>query len=228
MYRKRLSHIPTIFNFVPVLAYIILFDFDPKMNITDSFILEDISILNEIMFMSCLKKHRENHGVENLIAVLSQMAVFGSNNIEWKEENSISLRNSEVVSCLILTKNYTRDEERWLQYQICRIESAIHSVTHTEERLKEFLTFSVGVQPTSSFMVESFRVFQERIWRILSAHSEFNSLTDCRKKSVWNRSAPIGVAFLLMKKECAERGIDQLRVNITNYQLLSQTSTIID
>ena len=199
------------------MAYIILFDFDPKMNITDSFVLEDMSILNEIMFMSCIKKSRENLGVENLISVLSQMAVFGANNIEWKEEESISIENSQIIGRSVLNRKRFADEQCWLQSQILQIESATYSVTHNEETLKEFLTFFIGVQPTIGFFVDTFRVFQERIWRILNIHSEFSVLTDEVKKSVWIRSASIGVAFMSIKKECAQRGIDQLRVNLTSY-----------
>ena len=83
-----------------VLSYIILFDFDARMNIADAFVLEDISILNEIMFLSCVKRVRENFSVENLIDTLSQMAIFGAGNIAWKKEGVVSIKNSTFVTAL--------------------------------------------------------------------------------------------------------------------------------
>jgi hypothetical protein len=51
------------------------------------------------------------------------------------------------------------------------------------------------------------------VWKILNVHSEFAALTDSRKRDVWRRAAPMGVAFMVIKKESAGRGIDQLRVS---------------
>jgi hypothetical protein len=93
-----------------------------------------------------------------------------------------------------------------------QINSAAFSVIHNEDWLRELLLYFVGVQPTVSFLVSTVRIFQERIWRILSVHSEFSGLADYQKKAIWRRSIPMGVAFMLVKKDSAAKGIDQLKV----------------
>jgi hypothetical protein len=90
------------------LSYIVLFDFDPKMNIADAFVLEDLSILNEIMLMSCARKYHGDFGIENLVSALSQMAVFGANNIDWKGNGVVSLRNSPIGK---ISRQFSRDEQ---------------------------------------------------------------------------------------------------------------------
>jgi hypothetical protein len=63
------------------------------MDISDVFVLEDLSILNEIMLMSCVRKGREDFAVENLISALSQMALFGARNIDWRDNGKYLLHN---------------------------------------------------------------------------------------------------------------------------------------
>lgn len=199
----------TLLN-IPVLSYIILFDFDARMKIYESFILEDINILNEIMMTGCIKKYHSDFDVDKLIKTLSEMAVFGASNIEWKKKETICLRLNPDINSLV---KFSRDEQGSLEYRIRQISSAAYTVSHNEEWLRDLLLFFVGVQPTTNFLDSTVRIFQERIWRILDIHPEFSVLAQSKKRSIWNRSIPMGVAFMLVRKECMERGIDQLRVS---------------
>jgi hypothetical protein len=100
----------------------------------------------------------------------------------------------------------------WLDYWLRQTNAAMYSVNQTEHTLREFLMFFVGVQPTANFFVDSYRVVVARIWRILNLHPEFAALDDRRKRVVWQRAAPMGASLLIVKKESAARGMDQLRV----------------
>ena len=193
-----------------VLSYIILFDFDPRMRIYESFVLEDLNILNEIMLTGCIKKYQSGFDVEKLIKTLSEMAVFGASNIDWKKKESICLRVNPDINTLV---KFSRDEQGSLEYRVRQISSAAYSVIPGEEWLRDLLLFFVGVQPTTNFLDSTVRVFQARIWRILDIHPEFSGLAQSQKRAIWNRSIPMGVAFMLVKKECANRGNDQLRVS---------------
>ena len=204
-----------------VLSYIILFDFDPRMRIYESFVLEDLNILSEIMLTGCIKKYQSGFDVEKLIKTLSEMAVFGASNIDWKKKESICLRVNPDINTLV---KFSRDEQGSLEYRVRQISSAAYSVIPGEEWLRDLLLFFVGVQPTTNFLDSSVRVFQARIWRILDIHPEFSGLAQSQKRAIWNRSIPMGVAFMLVKKECANRGNDQLRVS-SNLQ--AHHSTIV-
>ena len=202
--------------FSTVLAYIILFDFDIRMNIADSFILEDISILNEILFLSCLRRQtRPELSVENLISTLTQMARFAASSVVWMKDGKNSFRDSSIVSKSYVTLKLSALQRGCLENQIRRINDAFYSVTHDEQTLKEFLMFFMGVAPTINFLVSSMRVCQERIWRILSLSSEFCRMSQDQKRVIWQRSAPTGVAFMMVRKECTAKGIDQIRVITT-------------
>lgn len=197
--------------FLPtVLAYIILFDYDSQMNIADAFILEDISILNEILFLSCLRKQTlPELSVENLISTLSQMAKFAASSVAWEKEGKCQ---SSIVSRSFVDLKLSSLQKGCLEYQIRQVNNAFYSVTHDEQTLKEFLMFFMGVPPTVNFFVGSMRVSQQRIWRILSLSSEFCCLPEDQKRLIWQQSAPTGIAFLIVKKECTSRGVDQMRV----------------
>jgi len=114
---------------------------------------------------------------------------------------------------------FSRDEQGSLEHRMGQINSAAFSVIHNEDWLRELLLYFVGVQPTVSFLVSTVRIFQERIWRILSVHSEFSGLADYQKKAIWRRSIPMGVAFMLVKKDSAAKGIDQLKVILISLSL---------
>jgi hypothetical protein len=185
------------------------------MNIADAFILEDISILNEILFLSCLRRQtRPELSVENLISTLTQMAKFASSSVAWKKEGKNSFRESGIFSKSFVSLKLSSLQRRCLENQMRQVNDAFYSVTHDEQTLKEFLMFFVGVPPTVNFMVSSIRVWQERIWRILNLSPEFCCLCENRKWVIWQRSVKTGVAFMIIKKECTAKGIDQIRVNI--------------
>lgn len=194
-----------------VLSYIILFDFDVRMNIADAFVLEDISILNEIMFLSCVKKNSDNFSVDNLISTLSQMAIFGASNISWKKEGIVSIQSSTIISNIFLANSsFTPDEIGWLANQCRAMNKALNSVTQTEENLREYLMSFMGVQLNINYLINSCRAFQERILRLLSIYPEFQDLPDVAKKAIWRRAAPMGIAFMVVKKEMTDKGVDQL------------------
>ena len=191
------------------------------MRIYESFVLEDLNILSEIMLTGCIKKYQSGFDVEKLIKTLSEMAVFGASNIDWKKKESICLRVNPDINTLV---KFSRDEQGSLEYRVRQISSAAYSVIPGEEWLRDLLLFFVGVQPTTNFLDSTVRVFQARIWRILDIHPEFSGLAQSQKRAIWNRSIPMGVAFMLVKKECANRGNDQLRVS-SNLQ--AHHSTIV-
>ena len=191
------------------MSYIVLFDFDPKMDINDVFVLEDMSILNEIMLMSCVRKYHSDFAVETLVTILSQMAVFGANNVDWKQKGTISIRQRPNINSSV---KLSRDEQGRLENRIKQINDAASSVTNNEDSLTEFLLCFDGIQPTTNVFVNTVRVFQERVWRILSIHSEFSGLTQIKKREIWQRSVPMGVAFMFIKRENARKGIEQLKV----------------
>ena len=196
------------------------------MNIADAFVLEDISILNEIMFLSCVKRVRENFSVENLIDTLSQMAIFGAGNIAWKKEGVVSIKNSTFVSSRLLANlRFTHDEISWLANQCREMNKALYSVTQTEDNLKDYLMSFMGVQLNINYLINSCRAFQERTLRLLSFHSEFQYLPDVAKTDIWRHAAPMGIAFMVVKKEMTDKGVDQLTVCSYSYPHFSSCFT---
>jgi hypothetical protein len=72
----------------------------------------------------------EDFDLHDLTKVLSQMAVFCTNNIDWEEkaQKRLDFSGSNVV----LT--YTVEEEAWLGQQLKLVDEAFRSIPKTENR----------------------------------------------------------------------------------------------
>jgi len=153
------------------------------------------------------------------------MAIFGASNISWKKEGIVSIQSSTIISNIFLANSsFTPDEIGWLANQCRAMNKALNSVTQTEENLREYLMSFMGVQLNINYLINSCRAFQERILRLLSIYPEFQDLPDVAKKAIWRRAAPMGIAFMVVKKEMTDKGVDQLMVGfIYTYKLLRQS-----
>ena len=65
-----------------LLSYILLFDYDSHSNLTNQLELEDVTIMNEMMFQNHVEKMDERLNIQTFVATIVQLAVFFSSNVE--------------------------------------------------------------------------------------------------------------------------------------------------
>jgi len=123
-----------------IFAYVILFDYDSSMKIMFTEDLEDLSIMNEILYKKGIEGapgfHTEMKGlvrwqtnfqlIHNFIKnyffiqtnLLLKMSVFCSYNLKFDEITSTALVKSQPPLQLSLVMPYTEEEEIWLRSQV--------------------------------------------------------------------------------------------------------------
>ncbi len=151
-----------------MLAYMVLFDSLNDLN--SSQILRAIAKRKEQIYHNCIEKINPEVTMEEISSWLVKMAVFSSYNIIWSERES-------SPSEAIVTIAYTEEEESWLQKLIGLLEAAFRSVPMGEEIMEEFAMYSLGVPLSKRYLSRVFAVYNERIWRIFQAQTEFLELS---------------------------------------------------
>jgi hypothetical protein len=98
-----------------VLAYVIMFNFSSTMCLSDIFVLEDIAILNEILFDNCLKSRDvSNLHLNDMISILGKMVKFCNDNIVWNSLELLAYRGPVIPLLVPVHMPCTREERLWL------------------------------------------------------------------------------------------------------------------
>jgi hypothetical protein len=112
---------------------------------------------------------------------------------------------------------YTQEEEGWLNYQICQMETAFRSVSIGEELLNEFTMYSLGVPLSKSYMKTALSFGMERVWRMFKTHSEFTSLPTVYQGDILAQRGMVVLCILLVKFGSYDTGIEQLQFAFSQY-----------
>ena len=85
------------------------------MRLSDVFILEDISILNDILFDNCLKSCGVKFHLDDMTDVLVRMVRFFNANVVWNARELATYRTPVVPMITHVHMPYTKEERLWLE-----------------------------------------------------------------------------------------------------------------
>ena len=79
--------------------------------------------------------------------------------------------------------------------------------------IREFLMISLGVPPTENFTPTCARIILDKVWRVLSIHTEFQDLRIMDQRAVFGIVGPLGFALIVAKQENNTCAMTQLKVS---------------
>ena len=91
--------------------------------------------------------------------------------------------------------------------------------------IREFLMISLGVPPTEHFTPTCARIILDKVWRVLSIHTEFQDLRIMDQRAVFGIVGPLGFALIVAKQENNTCAMTQLKV-IFAYSLNTRYTTV--
>jgi hypothetical protein len=84
----------------------------------------------------------------------------------------------------------------------------------SDDVIKEMLNLSFGLGTKDNFLLPKLlQVFMQRVWTLMSCHSEFDQLPMLQKANQFRRAGASGITLFLLKKEPTVcESIEQLQV----------------
>jgi hypothetical protein len=67
-----------------LLSYILLFDYDSHSNLTNLLDLEDVTLMNEMMFQNHVEKLDDRLNIQTFVATILELSIFFSSHLEGK------------------------------------------------------------------------------------------------------------------------------------------------
>ena len=192
-----------------LLAYVILFNSDDSLLLTDNQGLEDTSMINEIIFDSFIETTSSSFELEDLTKVLIRMALFCAYNINWERLISAIRRDTNIIISNFVI-SFTIEEEAWLTNQFKLFDMAFRSVPAGQDIMHEFLLNSLGVPVSKSYMSSVFNMMMERIRKIWYIHPEFEELPVTVQRSLLRLHSLLPHALYVVRSERLT-GIEQLQ-----------------
>ena len=111
-----------------VLAYVIMFNFSSAMCLSDVFILEDIAILNDILFDNCLKSRDVSKlHLNDMISTLGKMVKFCNANIVWNSLELTAYRGPVIPLLVPVHMRCTKEERLWLTDKFALVQVTVRS-----------------------------------------------------------------------------------------------------
>lgn len=98
-----------------IITYVILFNLDETLQLTEMGGFEDIRLMNEIMFDSYITSTDTNFEIRDLVATLSKMGLFCTYNIDWDQLVS---ECGGGISIANVVMTFTAEEEVWIDHQM--------------------------------------------------------------------------------------------------------------
>ena len=189
----------------PLLAHVLLFNADEIIDIEDKEDLDDLRLVNDIMFDLFVRTADASFDKRDLAQLLTKMAIFCTNNIDWQEVFGAN----ESLTCDVIMP-FTREEEAWLERQLSLVDAAYRSVPVGEELTSAFMMHSLGVPLPESHMPNIFRVAMERVRKILTVQTEFQELPVATQRRLLMKHAPNGLTLTVARGE-TRSGIEQVQ-----------------
>jgi hypothetical protein len=195
-----------------LLAYLILFNNDDSLLLTDNQGLEDTSMMNEIIFDSFIQTTNSNFELEDLTKILIKMALFCTYQLNWDGMfSSVRKDSSIVMSNIVMT--FTLEEEAWLNNQFKLFDMAFRSVPAGQELIHEFLMNSLGVPVSKSYMASLFSMMMERIRKVWYIHPEFEELPVTVQRNLLRLHCFLPHALFVIRSESLT-GTEQIQEGI--------------
>ena len=91
--------------------------------------------------------------------------------------------------------------------------------------IREFLMISLGVPPTETFTPTCARIILDKVWRVLSIHTEFQDLRIMDQRAVFGIVGPLGFALIVAKQENNTCAMTQLKVSTLCFHIHSTPDT---
>ena len=190
-----------------IITYVILFNSDEFLQLSDKDGLEDVRLMNEIMYESYITTTNDDFEIQDLSKILSKMAVFFAYNIDWNklaESSRVELSRSNIVM------TYTMEEEVWLSQQLKLVDEAFRSVPVGSDLLYEFMMHSLGVPLSRNYMPNVFSMMLERVRRVFRIHPDFEDLSVATQRNLLRTNCSLGLALYVVRSESLS-GSEQVR-----------------
>ena len=97
------------------------------------------------------------------LLLLKTINKYGSTGRQTKKRKNEKTNVYNIDSRSLIGEHFTSAEEGWLDSRLGEVDSAMFSISRTEETLREFLMFYLGVPPEIGFLAKTLRVFQVSI-----------------------------------------------------------------
>jgi len=207
-----------------IISYLILFDFDDKLILSNRDALIKMASKKQELFEKCFGKN-SNITMKDLMNALVKMSVFGAYNIMW--DDIVLPAKSPSLAGIKMVMAYTDEEEAWLNKQLQHYNDAYLSVPMGEEILKEAMMNSLGVPLSKTFFTKNFAIYLERFWRIVKHNPELTNLSasdvELLKKNCKNALAIDHIIYkIIMLMVLTEPGDEEIHVNSGLSRLNSQ------
>lgn len=191
-----------------IISYLILFDFDDKLILSNRDALIKMASKKQELFEKCLGKN-SNITMKDLMNALVKMSVFGAYNIMW--DDIVLPAKSPSLAGIKMVMAYTDEEEAWLNKQLQHYNDAYLSVPMGEEILKEAMMNSLGVPLSKTFFTKNFAIYLERFWRIVKHNPELTNLS-ASDVELLKKNCKNALAIFLSKLECCKNGLEQVQM----------------
>jgi len=89
---------------------------------SDVFIMEDVTLLNDILFDNCRKSRDLQIHVDNMIDVLYKMVEFFDANVVWNVKELSMFRTPAVPLLRPVWMGFTTEEKFWLKNKFDRVQ----------------------------------------------------------------------------------------------------------
>jgi hypothetical protein len=89
----------------------------------------------------------------------------------------------------------------WICDKLEKVNQAISSVPISEEIVRQFAMFSLGVFPQRKVLPRLLGTFFERVWKVLNIHAEFHDLTTSEKREILKRNCQVGIALMFIRND---------------------------
>ena len=212
-YKKLVDELRVLPNLLSVeesaiVMYVILFNSDEFLQLTDKDGLDDVRLMNEIMFESYISTTEEDFEIEELSKVLSKMALFCTYNSDWDVLAKCVPKTMEFASYNIVM-TYTIEEEAWLSHQLRLVDEAFRSVPMGSDIMYEFMMHSLGVPLSRNYMANVFSVMLERVRRVFCSHPDFEEFSVSTQRNLLRTNCSLGLALYVVRGESLS-GIEQV------------------
>lgn len=188
-----------------VLAHVVLFNTVGFVeDFRDKEIFDDLNLINEMIFDIFVKKSDANFKRQNLIKILSQMALFCTYNIDWDDKAV----KTHPTRDLIMT--YTLEEESWLNHQLSLVESAFRSVPAGKEIMHNYMMHSLGVPLPGDHMPNCFKMLLERVRKLFFIHPEFEELPVSVQRGLLKNHSDTALGLTAIRSE-SRNAIEQIQ-----------------